>query len=129
VTQTYKARALLKRVRSINQAGSYNQWYAPNLDYNAAGQVSLLRLGNPLTTTYTYDALTFRLKRLQTSALLDLNYAYDPVGNITRITDTLNSGQVITFSYDALDRLVGAKTTLAGTGSIPTPMPTTRAAT
>jgi YD repeat-containing protein len=76
-------------------------------------------LGNTLSTTYAYDPLSFRLTAIKTgkgTLLQNLAYAYDPVGNVKAITDTVNSGQVITFTYDALDRLVSAKTTAAGTG-------------
>jgi len=37
-----------------------------------------------------------------------LSYGYDAGGNVKAITDTTNSGQVQTFGYDALDRLISA---------------------
>ena len=95
---------------------TYGQWYASNLDYNAQSQVTLLALGNSLTTNYTYWANNFRLKTLQTGALQNLAYAYDPVGNVKYITDTVNTNQRQTFTYDHLDRLLTAATNAAGTG-------------
>ena len=47
---------------------------------------------------------------------LDLRYGYDRVGNITAITDTVNSGQVQTFGYDARDRWIWARTNGVGNG-------------
>jgi len=49
-------------------------------------------------------------------ALLELAYAYTNDGNIETITDGHNSGQVQTFTYDALERLISARTNTLGTG-------------
>jgi RHS repeat-associated protein len=64
-----------------------------NINYNAKGQRELIEYGNGVTTAYTYETETFRLTRLHSvranggSPLQDLNYTYDPVGNITTIHD------------------------------------------
>ncbi len=114
VTQTYNIAA----PRSVTQVRSatHNVAYASGLTYNPPGQLTQMRLGNNLLITNTYDLLSFRLKRLQAGSLLDLSYRYDAVGNVQAITDTTNSSQVQTFTYDALDRLTSASTTLIGTG-------------
>ncbi len=73
-------------------------------------------------TARAYDRLTFELKRLRTTAqdgrvVQDLNYTYDPVGNISSISDSAQ--QAIFFrnivvsasndyTYDGLYRLVSA---------------------
>ena len=79
--------------------------------------------GNNTVTTYTYDPKTFRLLRLFTTRnsgtglLQDLNYTYDPVGNITYIKD--DALQTIFFDnqthtpdcdyvYDSIYRLIQA---------------------
>ncbi|HDQ74236.1 MAG TPA: RHS repeat protein, partial [Chloroflexi bacterium] len=86
--------------------------------YNPAGQITELRFGNGLATTYAYDALNLRLQSLKTGDPLypdsreSLAYTYDPVGNVTRIEDHRVIGsvaQVQTFQYDDLDRLVHAE--------------------
>ena len=94
-----------------------------NIDYNAKGQRVLLQYGKGSETRYDYEPDTFRLQRLKTtrtsdSALLqDLNYTYDPVGNITQIVDNANDHVyhsntcVLTgaeYRYDALYRLIAA---------------------
>ncbi len=114
ITQTYNIAA----PRSVAQVRSatHNVAYASGLTYNPLGQLTQMRLGNNLLITNTYDLLSFRLKRLQAGSLLDLNYRYDAVGNVKAITDTTNSGQVQTFGYDALDRLLSAGTTSVGNG-------------
>jgi RHS repeat-associated protein len=81
-----------------------NDWtpFVTNIDYNAKGQRQLIEYGNGASTTYDYDPKTFRLTRLRTTrpqgfngissklfqdpaVVQDLNYSYDPSGNITRI--------------------------------------------
>lgn len=89
--------------------------------YNAAGQPLQVRAGNGVVRTYTYEADTQRLTSLCTqregTALQDLSYTYDPVGNITRIEDIAQPVRYTrnqrveaasTYQYDALYQLVQA---------------------
>jgi RHS repeat-associated protein len=108
VTQTYNAMGALENLRSA----SNNQWYVSNLDYNVNGSIALLKLGNNLSTTYNYFPNNFRLQNLSVSGLMTLTYGYDPVGNVSAITDVMSLPtpltQVQNFKYDALDRLTRA---------------------
>lgn len=107
-----------------------------DIRYDAKGQRQYLKLGNGVTTTYTYDQETFRLVNLHSTRgivetcadgtrsmftddriIQDLHYWYDPVGNITEITDpafrtTHSNGQAVKpinqYEYDALYRLIKA---------------------
>jgi RHS repeat-associated protein len=100
-----------------------------NIDYNAKGQRTLIEYGNQARTRYSYDLETFRLTRLLTirpqfgetdrQSVQDLRYTYDPVGNITHITDNSDIQNIIFFrnqrvepsnsyTYDALYRLLEA---------------------
>lgn len=100
-----------------------DQAIVTNINYDAKGQRTLIAYGNGVESRYAYEPETFRLQRLQTTrtsnrALLqDLNYTYDPVGNIMQIDDaaqdrvfhnnqTVQSGGE--YHYDALYRLVAA---------------------
>ena len=86
-------------------------------------------LGNGTVTSYTYDPQTFRLANLTTTrpgpfptnqqTVQDLSYFYDPVGNITHISDAADTQNVIFFrnqrvepssdyTYDAIYRLISA---------------------
>ncbi|MBL8058399.1 MAG: hypothetical protein JNK29_16965, partial [Anaerolineales bacterium] len=94
-------------------------------DYDAQARLTRLGLGNGLTTTYTYYAATEplqggRLRRLSVGdALLDLTYAYDPAGNLARLTDAsrlLAGSQVLQFEYDGLERLTRAWTSGSAQG-------------
>jgi RHS repeat-associated protein len=117
-----------------------------DIDYDAKGQRTLIEYGSGatpvrkgVTTTYTYDPLTFRLTHLLTRRnaaafpddcpqqpppdwpgcqVQNLHYSYDPAGNITHIRD--DAQQTIYFknqrvepsndyTYDALHRLIEAK--------------------
>ena len=109
-----------------------------NIEYDAKGQRRRIDYRNGASTSYDYDALTFRLTRLRTRRaaaafpqddprppdagrpgrhLQHLRYTYDPVGNITRIRDAAQ--QAIFFRnrrvdpgndyvYDALYQLIQA---------------------
>ena len=103
---TYNEANLLEqmavRLRGADQATPF----VANIDYNARGQRERITYatadGTNFTTTYGYDPETFRLTLLDTlrhrdnRALQNLNYAHDPVGNITSIRD--NAQQIVFFS-------------------------------
>ena len=95
-----------------------------------------IKFENGATTTYEYDPYTFRVTRILTTrssdsaVLQDLNYWYDPVGNITIQEDAAQedvyfSGTVASpdnnYTYDALYRLIIAGgRELAGNNAAPT---------
>ena len=106
-----------------------------NIDYNAKGQRVQIDYGNGASTSYEYDCETFRLTHLKTTrpasnngltsqlfvdptVVQDTSYTYDPVGNITNISDSAlpviaynNEAvePVSNYTYDAIYRLVSAK--------------------
>lgn len=112
--------------------------FVTGISYNAKGQRESIDYANGTRTTSTYDPLTFRLTSLHTvrtgaafagdrpqpppagwpgADVQNLQYTYDPVGNITRIRD--EAQQTIffrnrrvepsaEFAYDALYRLTRA---------------------
>lgn len=100
--------------------------FVDQINYDAKGQRTQLVYGNGVSTSYTYDEKTFRLTALLTqrpeangapSVLQDIQYIYDPVGNIIRITDhshdrVFNANQqvdpVMEYTYDALYQLATA---------------------
>ena len=111
-----------------------------NIDYDERGQRMLVEHGNGASTTYTYDLETFRLVRLFTTrksddvSLQDLQYYYDPVGNITHLQDGADIQNVVYFknkrvepsadyTYDAIYRLSAAtgREHLGQTGGGPNP--------
>jgi len=135
VRPTYNEANFLERVDINLRGATAAAPYVTNIDYNAKGQRTLIEYGNSARTDYAYDTETFRLIGLHTtrptglngiaatlfkdtSVVQDLNYTYDPVGNITRIRDaalptlTYNNEQIdplSDFTYDAIYRLRSAK--------------------
>ncbi|MEP0367427.1 MAG: RHS repeat-associated core domain-containing protein [Cyclobacteriaceae bacterium] len=98
--------------------------FVTDITYNERGQRDKIIYGNGSQTRYIYDVKTFRLTRLLTTKntgadiLQDLNYTYDPVGNIVEQID--NAQQTLYFDntevspngkyeYDALYRLIEAE--------------------
>ncbi|MEO1396822.1 MAG: SpvB/TcaC N-terminal domain-containing protein [Cyanobacteria bacterium J06634_5] len=125
---TYNEANLLEQIAVQLRGENPATLFVENIDYNARGQREQITYvttdGTNFTTRYDYDPDTLRLIRLRTirhrdsSNLQDLNYAYDPVGNITAIQD--NAHQTVFFSntqvvphndytYDALYRLIRAE--------------------
>ncbi len=94
-----------------------------NITYNSKGQREHIYFGNNTKTKYEYNSLNFRLTRLLTTRnngqdiLQDLNYSYDPVGNIIQQRDNAQQTHyfnnsviepVCNYEYDALYRLTQA---------------------
>ncbi|MCA9968874.1 MAG: RHS repeat-associated core domain-containing protein, partial [Anaerolineales bacterium] len=79
-------------------------------DYDAAERLLARRPvgGLPVTMTYAYNAndwLTQIRAADANGSLLQLDYSYDAVGNITQILSSRDGA--IAYTYDALDRLTG----------------------
>ncbi|VVB65065.1 Salmonella virulence plasmid 65kDa B protein [uncultured archaeon] len=145
---TYNEASLLENIEANLQGETEATPFVKDMDYNAKGQrlkivydsgASEDRHRQGVTTSYTYDQLTFRLTDLLTyrnaeafpddcpkpptegwpgCQLQNLHYTYDPAGNIIYIRD--DAQQTIFFSqhrvepsteytYDAIYRLIEAK--------------------
>lgn len=135
VTQpVYNEAGLLNSI-DVSVRGAPSVSYVKNIDYNEKGQRTKIEYGNGAVTTYGYDPLTFRLTSIATTrsargltqwkALLnkptvvqDLQYTYDPAGNITHAIDRAHksvvyNGQQVDpeslYTYDAIYRLIAAQ--------------------
>ncbi|HET6585588.1 MAG TPA: hypothetical protein VFG69_19145, partial [Nannocystaceae bacterium] len=116
----YSEDGLLDRVERDDSNGTALAYAVDSFD--PLGRPLDVRHGEAARTHYSYDAVTERLVRLRTTSaggktLQDLHYAYDPIGNITRIRDLAQSDvffanakveAVNDYRYDALYRLVEA---------------------
>ncbi|MFA6152382.1 MAG: SpvB/TcaC N-terminal domain-containing protein [Chitinophagaceae bacterium] len=95
-----------------------------SIQYDSKGQREKIEYDNGTTTFYEYDAANFRVIRIRTlrpfssTTLQDLNYWYDPVGNITlqedAVLDTVFFRNGVAtpendYTYDTLYRLIEAK--------------------
>ena len=94
------------------------QTYVSNIEYDEFGSRTYFEYGNGVSTMYNYNAATRRLQTLTTTAtngnLHNITYTYDPVGNITNITnaatgaDGLGGSFTYNYSYDELYRLAAS---------------------
>lgn len=112
VSNHYNARMMLDTVAGADP-------YITATAYDSAGRMTSRTLGNGVKSDYTFNAWNVqggRLLNLTTSnpatqtALQNITYTYDAIGNIKSIADMLNN-QTQTFNYDSLDRLTQAYTT------------------
>jgi len=86
--------------------------YISAVTYHPSGQWNTLTYGNGRTATATLDPNRLWIDRLTvggSSALVDLDYQYDTVGNITGIVNAITSSDTRTLGYDSLNRLTSAQ--------------------
>ncbi|MEQ1507643.1 MAG: hypothetical protein ABMB14_35760, partial [Myxococcota bacterium] len=119
-TRTYDEGGRLVTV-AVAVRGDAATSFVDHIAYDARGQRLAITYGNGTATTYTYDPFRFWLTRLHTlrgsTALQDLRYTHDAVGNIVEIRDDAQQTEFFanaqitptrTFTYDALYRLIRA---------------------
>src|SRR6266478_4947825 len=93
--------------------------YATAFGYNTASQVTGFNYGNGVGTAIGYSPDRLQMTALQYakggSTLFNLSYAYGSTGSnngqISGITDSVDNGRTISYTYDALARLSTAVTT------------------
>lgn len=120
---TYDRGGLLQKIW-IENVHALNTDIITNTEYDAKGQRQKVQYKNGTTTTYQYDEFTFRVRQIRTTrhsdnkTLQDLQYWYDPIGNITLQKDLAQQpvyfdGTVADshndYTYDALYRLIQAE--------------------
>jgi RHS repeat-associated protein len=119
----YNERSLLAQMTVSLAGANAAASLVTSVTYDPKGRRQLISYGNGAITSYTYDRDTFRLISLKTTRptagnpLQDLTYTYDPVANITQITDAAQqtiffANQAVTpsgdYTYDAIYRLTRA---------------------
>jgi RHS repeat-associated protein len=131
---SYSARGLVSAVDVTLRGSGSPVTFVSDITYNAKGQETKVSLGNGVVIGYGYDPQTFRPSRViatrpsvgdalaaqlfvDASRVQDLNYTYDPAGNIVRLADDAlrtvfhQNAQVQPiswYSYDSLYRLADA---------------------
>lgn len=125
-TLTYSYDAVSGKPLALQTNSPGTGQYVTESDYTAYGELSYYALQATgtgyLHRTFTYEDDTRRLHEAltvrQTSpqAVDDVQYKYDPAGNLIRAIDTSASGAVDTqcYGYDYADRLSDAWTPLSG---------------
>jgi RHS repeat-associated protein len=125
-TYFYNEAGLLEKTRLVHGRTGADSEPVKKIEYDAKGQRLEIQYGNEVTTTYEYDPLTFRPTHLRSTkpvnllphiALQDLQYYYDPVGNITDLRDDAQQNLFFNnsvveahgaYEYDSLYRLLSA---------------------
>jgi RHS repeat-associated protein len=93
--------------------------YATGFAYNTAFELTGFNYANGVAATFGYSADRLQMTSLSyvkgTTSLYSLNYSYGAAGSnngqIQSITDNVDNGRSVTFSYDNLARLTNAVTT------------------
>ncbi len=105
-----------------SQGRATSNGYFSSSKYDESGRMVKITLPNSLDLAWSYRGWTDtndagRMQR-QTAAftspaqtVLDLTYDYDKVGNILTIDDNSSSKEQLTFTYDALNRVLSAIST------------------
>ncbi len=115
VQREYDAMSRIRRIALPNSKEvrfSYNNGgfvenvdgYVSNVDYDASGRQVRIDFNNSVISYFEYYDDNQRLKRITSGALQDLNYEYDYVGNVSKITDLVRAFTK-TYNYDDLNRL------------------------
>lgn len=124
VIYTYNLAGLPETVQRKETTDGSNKNVVTNFDYSPVGTVSTIAYANGATTTNTYDStklyrLTHKVTAVGASNIQDISYTYDPVGNITAITDnsTTDTKKTISYGYDPLNRLTSYTVTGAANGN------------
>ncbi|RYD38426.1 MAG: toxin, partial [Verrucomicrobiaceae bacterium] len=126
ILPTYNEANFLASLKArIRGQGNFIE-FLKSQDYDAKGQRQFAHYGNEVFTRYFYDPNTFRLSNLvtcksgddpQTQGLQNLNYTYDPIGNITKISDDAQQTHYFAnavvkpeslYEYDAIYQLIRA---------------------
>ncbi len=116
VNYAYHAGGAFDAAYAMQDATDTYRYYVKGSGYDTSGRVISRTLGeNLLRSTFTYNPWNQsvqggRLGRLVTqkiggSVYQDLNYTYDPAGNIVNLQNTAVSNYALTFQYDQLNRL------------------------
>lgn len=119
VTERYDRRGRLSNIVSNNDT-------VATFTYTPTDYIASRTYGNGDVTTFSYDAAN-RLTAISASnsqfSILNLDYTYDPVGNILSKTDAVHLDRSETCSYDALHRLTSFQRGQVNySGVIPNPM-------
>lgn len=89
---TYNKGGYLESLEADIMGQGTFQSFLTEQDYDAKGQKQWVKYGNATITQYFYEAATFRLVNLITTrsgstAIQDIHYTHDPIGNIMEIED------------------------------------------
>jgi RHS repeat-associated protein len=106
-TVTYELNSIGKVSRVTTVKNGNNRTLAENIGYRSFGPLNALSYGNGTALNKGLDQL-FQTTDIDAGAVQSLDYTIGPAGNVTGITNNLDSNRNQTFTYDDLYRLTGA---------------------
>ena len=105
---TYERDAAGNVIRVKDTVGGTTRTLADNISHLPFGPLKGLTYGNGVAETRAFDEM-YRLTGLNAGNVINLSYAHDPVGNILTISNLQDPSRSQSFTYDNLERLVGAQ--------------------
>ncbi|WP_198300909.1 RHS repeat-associated core domain-containing protein [Cellvibrio sp. PSBB006] len=111
VTYTRDTAGRISGMTTRASSGATEYTLLSNLQYLPFGPANAYTYGNGLTLNHDYDQ-DYRLQGIEVSGInpvLERDYSYDPVNNITAIANPLHTVKNQSFGYDALNRLTSAQ--------------------
>jgi len=85
--------------------------YVSSVSYWPSGQIKQINYANGTVTNYNQNSRlwpsTFSTQKASGSSYISSSYSYDGVGNLTGISDSIDSTYNRTLSYDNINRLTG----------------------
>lgn len=104
---------------NLKSVSNTDQDYIKDITYDVYGQRTHIKYGNGTEASYNYYPANrrlsfFSLTDATSQALLNNDYKYDPIGNITRIyndavvsPNEMGGSYTFDYKYDTLNRLIG----------------------
>jgi YD repeat-containing protein len=89
----------------FGRASRVGTWVT-SVNYHPTGQPATYTYGNGITTSVSLDSRR-QPQSLNAGRVLQLSYGYDPVGNVTSISDALEASRNRGLVYDPMNRLTG----------------------
>ena len=97
-------RNTLNRAVSVSSNAVNLAW---NINYKPFNGISSITCANGIISSIGYDN-QYRVASITAGTVMNLTYTNDANGNITSITNVLDTTKSKSFAYDAIDRLVSA---------------------
>ena len=94
-----------------------------SFDYNNNNFLTQRSYQNGTSANYTYDLLNRLTRIMDNPQVMDVEMTYDPIGNMLSKKDLLNPNKSETYTYNAVNELIGYKKGAMTAGvEIPNPM-------
>ena len=107
-------RNVLGQTTQVTSNNGTTKTVLSSVSYEPFGPISSLTYGNSVTFDYQYGT-DYSVSDIDASGISDKSYEYDPVGNITAISDGIDASLNQILAYDALRRVTSDSR--AGTGN------------